>query len=389
VSGSSRNFLYRNAIPCALVGGAAAAGVVFAGHGSPVSLGIAGTLVILQVLACWWIARNWHNAWSLETEALRRRWTEDALALRQPGVEGLDRLCGNVLPIWSGHIDMARSNTESSITELANRFANLSQRLDTVVKTTHGGSNAGMVSLFERSHGELNAIVTSMRSALDAKATLLHEIQDLSRFTIELQKMAEEVGNIASQTNLLALNAAIEAARAGEAGRGFAVVADEVRKLSTLSGDTGKKIVTMVATIGGAIDSTLQISSQYAAQDEQMVATSGNLIESVLDRLQGAADELGHSTDTLLAESRHIGNEISDVLVALQFQDRVSQILSHVINDLRKLDQQLAAAQGGTPCVLDADAWLANLAATYTMREQVDVHSGRQTAQEDTDITFF
>ena len=246
-----------------------------------------------------------------------------------------------------------------------------------------------MVSLFERSHDELNAIVTSMRAALDAKATLLHEIQDLSRFTIELQKMAEEVGNIASQTNLLALNAAIEAARAGEAGRGFAVVADEVRKLSTLSGDTGKKIVTMVATIGDAIASTLQISSQYAAQDEQMVATSGTLIESVLDRLQGAADELGHSTDTLLAESRHIGNEISDVLVALQFQDRVSQILSHVINDLRKLDQQLAAAQEGAPCVFDADAWLADLASTYTMREQVDVHSGRQVAQEDSDITFF
>jgi len=61
--------------------------------------------------------------------------------------------------------------------------------------------------------------------------------------------MAAEVANIAGQTNLLALNAAIEAARAGESGRGFAVVAGEVRNLSSLSSNTGKKMSDKVQVI--------------------------------------------------------------------------------------------------------------------------------------------
>jgi len=355
---------------------------------------IAAGLVILNIFLAWGILAACKAALQNQASALRQQYEIEAQARQAEAIPGLDQLCSAVLPVWSGHIEMARSHTEQSIIELANRFAGLSQRLDSVVSTSHGGSHAGMITLFEKSHDELNSIVLSMRAALDAKAALLREIHDLSRFTGELQKMAEEVGNIANQTNLLALNAAIEAARAGEAGRGFAVVADEVRKLSTLSGDTGKKIVMMVETVSEAIASTLHISEQYAEQDEKMAITSGEVIESVLATLQGSADSLGHSTDALLAESRHIGSEISEVLVALQFQDRVSQILGHVCADLYKLEQQLVGREdlpkGHTRQPLNADAWLADLAATYTMREQIELHTGNSAAaKEESDITFF
>jgi methyl-accepting chemotaxis protein len=327
---------------------------------------------------------------------LRHRLEAELKAQQSHEIQGLDRLCTGVLPVWSGQIEMARTHTEESITELAVRFANLSQRLEAAVSASHGGGGGNMVALFERSHDELNSIVASMRSALDSKAAMLREINDLAKFTGELQKMAEDVGNIASQTNLLALNAAIEAARAGEAGRGFAVVADEVRKLSSLSGDTGKKIVTMVGTIGEAITSTLSVSEQYTRQDEKMASTSSEVIESVLSNLRSAADHLGDSTETLRRAGHEIGGEISEVLVALQFQDRVSQVLVHVRNDLGRLEQRLhdganEISQGRSPQPLDTDAWLADLAKTYTMKEQVDVHGGKSgaTAQAESEITFF
>lgn len=379
---------------CVLMAMATIGGVLAVGGLKLYSGLIAAGLVLLNIFLAWGILAACKAAFQKQASALREQFEIEAQARQSEAVPGLDRLCSAVLPVWSGHIGMARSHTEHSIIELANRFAGLSQRLDSVASTSHGGSHAGMITLFEKSHDELNSIVISMRAALDAKAALLREIQDLSRFTGELQKMAEEVGSIANQTNLLALNAAIEAARAGEAGRGFAVVADEVRKLSTLSGDTGKKIVMMVETVSEAIASTLHISEQYAEQDEKMAITSGEVIESVLATLQGSADSLSHSTDALLAESRHIGSEISEVLVALQFQDRVSQILGHVCADLHRLEQHLAAgrdlAKGQVRQPLDTDAWLADLAATYTMREQVDMHAGNSTAaKEESDITFF
>jgi len=203
------------------------------------------------------------------------------------------------------------------------------------------------------------------------------------------------VGDIAKQTNLLALNAAIEAARAGDVGRGFAVVADEVRKLSNLSGETGKKITETVDTVNKAIASTLEISRQFAQQDQEMVVTSEKVIEQVVGRVHTAVSGLADSADVLRHETQSIGEEIADVLVAFQFQDRISQVLSHVCKDMGKLkdriatqEQQLAA--GNKPGPIDATTWLNELSHTYTVPEQHVVHSGgAPRAAAATEITFF
>jgi methyl-accepting chemotaxis protein len=306
-----------------------------------------------------------------------------------------------VLPVWSNQIEMARSHTEISITDLSMRFGNLSQRLTSALTTSStssrgNGEQASLVTLLQESQGELNSIVTSLRSALEVKQSMLKEIYALSQFTGDLKKMAQDVADIAGQTNLLALNAAIEAARAGEVGRGFAVVADEVRKLSNLSGDTGKKISATVETVNQAIATTLRVSEQYAKQDTEMVANSEHVINHVMTKFGTATSALADSAEILRNESKIIGNEIAEVLVALQFQDRVSQMLMHVRNDLGKLNEHLQAcerdrARGITSVPMDSRAWLKELAQTYTMPEQQAAHDGRQQtqSQSSSDITFF
>jgi methyl-accepting chemotaxis protein len=368
-----------------LLGAVGVGGVLVTGGAAPLPLAIAMMLVALTASCVAWAEMH-----SKEETAI-------------DPVNGLDRLCQGVLPVWSGQIEMARAQTEDAINALALRFSDLSQRLESAVVASQGssgnidGASNWLVTLLDDSQTELNAIIASLRSMMEAKETLLREIQALSRFTVELKEMAQEVGSIANQTNLLALNAAIEAARVGQQGRGFAVVAGEVRALSKLSAVTGKKMADTVETVSRSIKSAMDLSRQYALRDDEAITGSEQSIERVLGKFHEAAAGLAESGDGLRRESQLIHGEISDVLVALQFQDRVSQMLTHVQNDMDKLEQRLdacaqdSANRGESASPLsDAGTWLGELAQTYTTAEQHAIHGGMQQAVgASTNITFF
>jgi len=321
---------------------------------------------------------------------------------QQQGIDGLDSLCQKVLPIWSSHVEMARMHTEESIAELAQRFDALSKRLDAAVmasqNTVEGDkdSSGGIVNLLQGSQLELGSITNALGASLEEKDKLLRAIEELSGFTEQLSKMAGEVSTIAGQTNLLALNAAVQAARAGEAGRGFSVVADEVRKLSHSSGDVGKNITETIKSVNEAIEDTLTISRKFARQDQQTLANAERIIASVLTRFSHAVAGLSGSEELLRSENKAINYEIANVFVALQFQDRVNQILTLVSDDLNKLEQHLnelnnEQAIEGLSRSVDAEQWLEELAMTYTMEQQLAAHEGANTGinTRQTNITFF
>ena len=316
-------------------------------------------------------------------------------------IDGLDSLCQKVLPIWSSQVTMAREHTEESIADLAQRFDALSKRLDAAVMASqntvegeHG--SGGIVELLQDSQRDLSTITRALGASLEEKEKLLRSIEDLSNFTEQLSKMASEVSSIASQTNLLALNAAIQAARAGDAGHGFSVVADEVRKLSRSSGDVGKKITETIDSVTDAIEDTLSISKKFAKQDKETLGNAEHIIASVLMHFSKAATGLVDSEALLRTENKAINHEISNVFVALQFQDRVSQILSLVGDDLNKLEQHLNELKDkhiheGLSGSVNVEQWLEELAKTYTMEEQLAAHDGEKTEikTHQTSITFF
>jgi methyl-accepting chemotaxis protein len=318
---------------------------------------------------------------------------EEAVRAAERRGDGLDALCRSVLPVWARQIDAARRQTEDAITSLSGRFAGIAEKLEAAEAASRdaagGLGSGGMVETLEASRSELEAITRSLHKALENKRTMLREIACLAGFTGELKQMAADVGSIAGQTNLLALNAAIEAARAGEAGRGFAVVADAVRKLSTQSAETGKRITEKVEAVNAAIASTLDAADQTAKLDETTIRGADSAVAGILGRFSTAADALGTSSEILQRESTGIRGEVTDVLVSLQFQDRVSQMLMHIRNDLEKLGQQVSASSGGN-AAFDVEGWLNQLANTYTMVEQHAVHAGGQDARpQESEITFF
>lgn len=296
--------------------------------------------------------------------------------------------------MWNAQLELVRSHTEESALSLTSRFSEISSRLRASVATADSDAqNQPLLVLLQEAQKDLDSIIESMQSALASKATLMEEVTQLSNHTVALRQMAKDVGDIANQTNLLALNAAIEAARAGEVGRGFAVVADEVRKLSTLSAETGKQIAGTVETVNRAIDETLKVSRDYADQDNALVNSSSKVIGHVISRFGQAATQLSEASETMRAESTAVRQEVDDVLVALQFQDRVNQAINHVNADLKKLETIILESQQEAHAI-DAAQWLAELSKTYTMPEQHLAHRGQTVSSatknsSESEITFF
>ncbi|WP_234084472.1 methyl-accepting chemotaxis protein [Azonexus sp. R2A61] len=377
----------------ALLGGCAIS-LFGLGWSLPAAGSIAVMLLATSIGAFWLrhLSKAQQQAWHEHLNEARRT-TQEMAAAR---LQGLDELCVQVLPIWASQIDIVHSQTEESITALSQRFGSLSEGVQNTIAAARSGEGVDMAGLLASSEAELNGIIARLQGTLSNKDALLHQVHDLSAKTGQLESMARDVGEIAKQTNLLALNAAIEAARAGETGRGFAVVADEVRKLSSLSGDTGKKIAETVAVVNQCIASTLLSSQHYAEQELQLIDNAGTHIGDVVARLRNAAEVLVDNASTLTRQGEHIGREIADVLVALQFQDRVGQILDHVRIDLRQLEERLRLAGGevaaGRPAgQLDPAAWLHDMTRQFTTPEQHRLHAGtgaNQGADTD-DITFF
>ncbi len=338
------------------------------------------------VLAFLWLERPF--AASLERRlSAEAETTRAAASTSEARSRSIEATCA-AAPIMARHVATARDQTREATESLTGSLSALVERLDARAAVDVEGEATAAIS---ESESTLRPVVSTLESFVDSRDALVDEVARLAAFSSELKSLAADVADIASQTNLLALNAAIEAARAGEHGRGFAVVADQVRKLSTQSGETGKRITAKLDTVSGTMLSLLESARQNADADRQSVAGTREQIESALGRLSQAVGSLAQSSSQLRADRSEIGLRISELLVGFQFQDRTSQMLSKVAEDL---DALATAITPGAAHPIDPVRWLETMRAGYSMSEQHDNHDAAGKASHGarasgSSLTFF
>jgi methyl-accepting chemotaxis protein len=242
----------------------------------------------------------------------------------------------NAVSEASNEINSNSNTVATASQEQSSQAEEIATAIEQMARTvTENADNAGKTSVEAKNNGQIakegGSIVSQTVTKMQDIATVVRQsaenIQKLGESSKQIGQIISVIDEIADQTNLLALNAAIEAARAGEQGRGFAVVADEVRKLAERTTEATKQIATMIKGVQEETEGAVGIMKK--GNDE---------VKQGID----LADQAGKSLSNIVGSTNHVIEMIMQIAAASEEQSATTEQIAKNITAISSVSQETA-----------------------------------------------
>ncbi len=349
--------------------------------GVAVALGAAAALGG-DLVPCWLPPSVVAVGWAASVHRLQRRSASDRDERARADASAVDGAVQRLLGELRESTDALRAGLDGELRQVQRLIADAVSTLQTSFRGLNEESNAQRVlvaDLLERMRdnqpGEegrvsfrsfaqetdtaLDYLVQHIVSTSTSSMQMVDRIDNMAAQMTQVEALLGDVQTIADQTNLLALNAAIEAARAGEAGRGFAVVADEVRKLSQRSNRFNDEIRQVVGASRQNIESTRAVVAEVASKDMNFAIQSKVRVDDMLRQVGDVNSLVGERLKDVSGMAQRIDQRVGDAVRSLQFEDIVRQLTDHArrrLEGLEAIARQLDAASARLHALTGTDA---------------------------------
>jgi methyl-accepting chemotaxis protein len=354
--------------------------------------GAAATGVLVAMATWQWAGLSAALGWTALVALLAGLWPAATQTARPtPSTDdGALRLQRSVVPIWQRNITAAREHAEHSMQTLVENFANVLGLLEQAVQA-HGRAAPLQLDNFDaelaRHQPELERLLSTTRLAVGLKDRMLDGVEALDATLQEMAVLIREVQGISRATHLLALNASVEATRASANGGGFAVVAQEVRRLAADARRAGMQLGRHVEQAQARLQSLRKEARRHDTDEDEIVLQAEENARAVLRALLGSVGEAGRVTQALQQTSRSVQDDLERILMSLQSQDRLAQMLTAVTDDMTRMGRWLDGSDD--PLAQSPPRWLDRLEQSYTMESQRSSHHGTVAIDKQAAVEFF